>query len=140
MLFRSKNALTPEQTKVAWVESRKLPDTSGENSTVSAAQDSPASKQATDKAVPALTGAAGNLSRNQDDLRESLRKKLDEYEDYELSPEVKAALAAREQKERAEQNAPKVDLELNLFDVVRRKYRERENHMRWGEPLRSTGS
>jgi hypothetical protein len=71
-------------------------------------------------------------------LRDALARALREHDDVDVSPEVKAALAAREAEERSNAAHSRATEELDLFDVVHRKYRERESNMRWGEPLHAS--
>jgi hypothetical protein len=83
----------------------------------------------------AAGGAPDKLGRS--GLRDSLSRSMGSGDDLELSPEVRAALAAREDAERKRNQHVKSEEEMDLFEVVHRKYLEREDNLRWGKALRT---
>ncbi len=82
------------------------------------------------------SGVAGNNS-----LRDALARRLASGGDGEdsalpdVSSDIQAALAAQ-QAEQAKREQRAHQGELDIFEAVHQKYRERENHLRWGEPLK----
>lgn len=81
---------------------------------------------------------APNMGKSlRDRIRESLDEESSDEEalsrDSDLSPDVKEALAAREAERAAQAERAGATVELNLFQVVSRKYRSRERFLRWGD-------
>lgn len=123
---------------------------------VAAASAKPTAESAAEIAVAAPASTAGENTYAQGGTSSSLRKNLQDAlskrvsgdgqdgegeADPEVSDDIKAAFADKkaelvkqaEQKYKFERQQGLV--ELDLFEAVHLKYREREKHLRWGEPL-----